>query len=126
MPWSAPSRLSHGKLKKERGAPASAVLEADAPLHHFHQPLADGKTETRAALDARIGRIGLREAAEDAAAEGLGDARPAVADLHPHHRALLRDGYVYGAVRRGEFGGVREQVGHDLHPALGGGPHRDG
>jgi CheY-like chemotaxis protein len=68
------------QLEPERGAAAFAGIEADAPLHHLDQALGDRESQAGAAFLARGGGIRLREAAEDARAEGFGNARAAVMD----------------------------------------------
>src|SRR5689334_3123259 len=73
-----------GQLEPERRAAAAALGEADASAHHLHQPLADRQAEAGAALLARVGHVGLREAAEDAAAEALRDAGPRIVDFDAH------------------------------------------
>src|SRR5262245_30977668 len=73
------------QLEPERGAAAGAVVEADAALHQLDQPLADREAEPGAALLPGGGGVGLREAAEDAAAELLRDAAAAV--VHPDAHA---------------------------------------
>jgi hypothetical protein len=60
------------QFEPEAGAAARAVVEADAALHHLDQPLADRQAQTGAAFLAGGGRIGLREAAENAVAEVSG------------------------------------------------------
>src|SRR5437764_12868488 len=66
------------QFEPEGGAAAIAVLEADMPVHHLDQALANGEPETGATLLARGGGVCLVEAAEDARPERLGDAGPAV------------------------------------------------
>src|ERR1044072_4238721 len=83
------------QLEPEAGAAAGTVVEADPPLHHLHQPLADRQAEAGAALLPGGGRIGLGEAAEDAGAEVLRDARTAVVNRDAHHVAAVLRGAVH-------------------------------
>src|SRR5437870_12181283 len=78
-----------GQLEPECGAAAGAVLEADAAVHQLDHPLADGEPEPGAALLARSGRVRLREAAENAAAELLRDSRTAVVHADADVRVAL-------------------------------------
>src|SRR5258706_5150953 len=71
------------QFEPEAGAAAGAIVEADVPLHQLDQALADGEAEAGAALLARGGGVGLREAAEDAAVEGFRNAGPAILHRHP-------------------------------------------
>src|SRR5688500_3042291 len=90
------------EFEPESGAPARAVVETDAPVHHLDQALADGKAEAGAAFLAGGGRVGLGKAAEDARAESLRDAsspvvhgdahlRPGVLGADLHHASLGRE-----------------------------------
>src|SRR5689334_11944000 len=106
------------ELEPESSAAALALVEADVPLHHLDQALADGEPEARAAFLTRGGGVGLVEAAEDARAERLRDARTLVV----HADAQLPGGLLGGdlddlALRR-ELRGVGQQVGHDLEQTL--------
>src|SRR6187549_3902888 len=74
--------LVQGQVEPEAGAAAGAVVEPDATLHELDQALADRETKTRAAFLARRSRVGLREAAENAAVESLRNAGAAI--LHSH------------------------------------------
>src|SRR5256885_1441356 len=106
------------KLEPESGAAAFALVEADVALHQLDQPLANGKPEAGAAFLARGGGIGLVESAEDARAKCLRDAGALVvhADAKPASGFLGADldDLAFGR----EFGGIRQQVGHDLEQAL--------
>src|SRR5258706_7659420 len=100
------------KLEPEGRAAAFAALEADVSLHHLHQPLRDREAEAGAAFLAGGGGIGLGEAAEDAAAESLGNAGPAVVYADAHARAPFLHADLDRAAVRGKLGRVRKQVGH--------------
>src|SRR5207247_11377687 len=94
------------------------VLEADAAVHQLDHPLADGEPEPGAALLARRGRVRLREAAEDAAAELLRDSRTAVVHADADVRVALFERDLHLAPLGRELRGIGEEVGHDLKQPL--------
>src|SRR5216684_8160303 len=112
------------QLEPEARAAARAVLEADVALHHLHQPLADREAEAGAALLARGGRVGLREAAEDAVAEPLRNAAAAVVDRDAHLAVAVLGGDLDDAAFGGELDGIRQQIGHHLLQPLAVRVHR--
>src|SRR5882762_9091232 len=107
-----------GQLEPERSTAASAVLETDAAVHQLDHPLADGEPEPGAALLARSGRVRLREAAENAAAELLGDPRTAVVHADADARAALFERDLDLAPLGRELRRIGEQVGHHLKQPL--------
>src|SRR3954468_16010198 len=107
-----------GQLEPEGRAAAVAVLEADAALHHLDQALANSEPEPRAALVARGRRVGLAEAAENARAERLRDARSAIVHRNAQPGAALLGGDLHRLAFGGELGRVREKVGHHLQETL--------
>src|SRR4051812_23543347 len=92
-----------GKLEPEGGAAAVAVVEADVALHHLDQALADREPEPGAAFLARGSRVGLGKAREDAAAEIIRDARPAVVHRYAQAWPALLQHDFHGSPFRGEF-----------------------
>ena len=74
--------------EREGRAGAGRGFDADAAAHHFHQLLADGEAQARAAVLARGRSVGLRELVEDAGLRFGADADAGVADLEAHGDVL--------------------------------------
>ena len=74
-------RLGYAKLAvKWKVLPRPSVLSTQMrPAHHFHQPLRNRQAETRAAVAARGGTIGLGEGVKDVGLLFRRDADPRVA-----------------------------------------------
>src|SRR5689334_4340225 len=102
------------ELEPESSAAAFAVVEADVPLHHLDQALADGEAQPGAAFLTRGGGVGLVEAAEDARAERLRDAGSLVVHADAQLPGALLGGDLDDLALRRELRGVGKQIGHDL------------
>ena len=65
--------------EEERASLAQFAFDPDAPAHHLHEALADGKPEARAAEAPRHGGVGLGEGLEETLLGGGRDADARVA-----------------------------------------------
>ena len=92
-------------------------MEHDVAAHHLHQLLDDGQAQSRAAVFARSGAVGLAEWLED----GRGRIRRHADARIAHFQAQLAGGGTADIDGNfapfGEFGGVIEQVGEYLAQA---------
>ena len=106
----------------ERASLAHFAFDPDAPAHHLHEALADGKPEARASETPRHGSIGLGEGLEETLQAGRRDADAGVS----HGKlqagfAVLRQGAKtdLNFAALGELDGVAGQIEQDLlqsHP----------
>ena len=106
------------RREEECAAHADLAFHPDAAVHQFHQLLRDGQAQTRAAVLAGSGTVGLGETLEDEPELVLGDADAGIGDgeaetsrpvvfgirLDPHFEPALV----------GELDRVAEQVDEDL------------
>src|ERR1051326_542242 len=73
----------------ERTAHTDFAFHPEASIHHFHQPGADGKSETRSAMFAGHRAVSLREGFEDLLLRLARDAHPGVLHLEVQFRSIL-------------------------------------
>ena len=107
-----------------KGAPpAHAAFDPDPPAHALHQPGGDGQAQSRAAVLAPGGIVGLLEHLEDHAQLVLGDADSGVGDGEVEHGFVFRlrlGGHVEDHFALlGELEGVADEVDDDLAQAAG-------
>ena len=117
--------LAKRAVNQKRAAFAGLALDADLAAHQLDQLLADGQAEAGAAVPARGGAVGLREALEDAACllrrdadAGVGDRRSA-GSARPRSVSRRAVDATHDLAALGELDGVADEVDQHLAQAAG-------
>src|ERR1700761_487526 len=106
------------KEHAEGGAADGILLRPDTPSVLVDDGAADGESQTRATLLARVRSVHLLKAVEDGLQFVLGDATTLISDTQRNSLVGLLDRYSYGGIGWGELDGVAQQVRHHLLQAI--------
>ena len=103
------------------------TVDAYRALHHLHQPLADGQSQSASTVGTRVGAVDLLEGLEDSTLILGRDADAGVLNLESQHdpcRAVLKQqGTHRDRALRGELGRVAGEVEQHLAQPPGVTPH---